>query len=99
MCLGIAGQVIETLEDSDGQLALVDVGGAHRKVNVGMLQGQGLVAGDWVLVHLGFALERLDPAQAQHVMSGLELFGHPDGTESAPMPESDVPARAQPASG
>ncbi len=58
MCLGIPGQVIEMLEGYGGQLALVDVSGAQRKINIGMLEldQQHLAPGDWVLIHMGFAL-------------------------------------------
>ena len=60
MCLGIPGQVIEMLEGYGGQLALVDVSGAPRKINIGMLEldQQDLAPGDWVLIHMGFAVER-----------------------------------------
>jgi hydrogenase expression/formation protein HypC len=79
MCLGIPGQVIEMLEGYGGQLALVDVSGAQRKINIGMLEldQQHLAPGDWVLIHMGFALERIDEAEAREVLSGLELMGRP----------------------
>ena len=77
MCLGIPGQVIELLEGYGGQLALVDVSGAPRKINIGMLEldQQDLAAGDWVLIHMGFALERIDEAEAREALIGLELMG------------------------
>ena len=59
MCLGIPGRVIRLLEGYHGQLALVDVAGAERKVNIGMLEDQSLSAGDWVVIHMGFAVERV----------------------------------------
>jgi hydrogenase expression/formation protein HypC len=79
MCLGIPGQVIEILEGYGGQLALVDVAGAPRKINIGMLEldQQDLAAGDWVLIHMGFALERIDEADAREAIIGLELMGRP----------------------
>jgi hydrogenase expression/formation protein HypC len=79
MCLGIPGQVIEMLEGYGGQLALVDVSGAQRKINIGMLEldQQNLAPGDWVLIHMGFALERVDEAEAREALSGLELIGRP----------------------
>jgi hydrogenase expression/formation protein HypC len=79
MCLGIPGQVIEMLEGYGGQLALVDVSGAQRKINIGMLEldQQDLAPGDWVLIHMGFALERVDEAEAREALSGLELMGRP----------------------
>ena len=79
MCLGIPGQVIELLDGYGGQLALVDVSGAPRKINIGMLEldQQDLAPGDWVLIHMGFALELIDEAEAQEVLAGLELMGRP----------------------
>jgi hydrogenase expression/formation protein HypC len=79
MCLGIPGQVIEMVEGYGGQLALVDVSGAARRVNVGMLEldEQDLAPGDWVLIHMGFAVERVDAAAAEQAMQGLELMGRP----------------------
>jgi hydrogenase expression/formation protein HypC len=79
MCLGIPGQVIEMVEGYGGQLALVDVSGAARKVNIGMLEldQQDLAPGDWVLIHMGFAVERVDAARAEQAMQGLELMGRP----------------------
>jgi hydrogenase expression/formation protein HypC len=79
MCLGIPGQVIEMVEGYGGQLALVDVSGAARKINIGMLEldQQDLAPGDWVLIHMGFAVERVDAAGAEQAMQGLELMGRP----------------------
>jgi hydrogenase assembly chaperone HypC/HupF len=79
MCLGIPGQVIEMLPGYRGQLALVDVSGAKRKINLGMLDPdeQDLAPGDWVLIHMGFAVERIDAAAAEEALQGLELMGRP----------------------
>jgi hydrogenase expression/formation protein HypC len=79
MCLGIPGQVIEMVEGYGGQLALVDVSGAARRVNLGMLQldQQDLAPGDWVLIHMGFAVERIDAAAAEQALKGMELMGRP----------------------
>ena len=78
MCLGIPGRVVERVEGYAGQLVLVDVQGAVRKVNAGMLE-QPLHTGDWVLLHLGFAVSVIDAAQAHRALSGLELMGRPLG--------------------
>ncbi len=77
MCLGIPGQVVGKVEGYGGQLALVDVEGAQRKVNVGMLEDQELGPGEWVLIHMGFVVERVDVAEAEKAMAGLELMGRP----------------------
>jgi hydrogenase expression/formation protein HypC len=80
MCLGIPGQVVEMLDGYEGQLALVDVAGENRKVNMGMLPEETFAPGDWVIIHMGFAIEKTDEAGARAAMSGLELLrsGEPD---------------------
>src|SRR4051794_7789318 len=74
MCLGIPGQVVELVDGYAGQLALVDVEGAKRRVNIGMLT-EPPDPGAWVLIHLGFAVEIIDAREASRAMSGLELVG------------------------
>jgi hydrogenase maturation protein HypF len=74
MCLGIPGQVVEIVDGYAGQLALVDVVGAQRRVNIGMLDTPP-DRGAWVLIHLGFAVEVIDAARAGQAMAGLELIG------------------------
>ncbi|MGV0792578.1 HypC/HybG/HupF family hydrogenase formation chaperone [Mycolicibacterium sp. XJ1819] len=75
MCLGIPGQVVGMLAGYGDQLALVDVAGEQRKVNVGMLDGQTFSPGDWVIIHMGFVVEKTDRAGAEAAMAGLELLG------------------------
>ncbi|MCL2535137.1 MAG: HypC/HybG/HupF family hydrogenase formation chaperone [Nocardiaceae bacterium] len=77
MCLGIPGQVVRILDGYGGQLALVDVEGRERKVNIGMLEDVALGPGDWVVIHMGFAVERVDREGAERAMAGLELMGRP----------------------
>jgi hydrogenase assembly chaperone HypC/HupF len=74
MCLGIPGRVVEIVPGYADQLALVDVDGAQRRVNVGMLDAPPQ-PGEWVLIHMGFAVETTDAAGAEEAMSGLELMG------------------------
>ena len=76
MCLGIPGQVVQVLDEYDGQLTLVDVQGARRKVNLGILEAPP-VSGDWILIHMGFAMEVIDQAQAEQALTGLETMGRP----------------------
>lgn len=76
MCLGIPGRVIEVLDGNAGQLAMVDVQGAHRTINIGMLD-EPPAPGDWMLIHMGFAMELVDAAQAEAALSGLEMMGRP----------------------
>lgn len=75
MCLGIPGKIVELLDGYGGQLAMVDVAGVQRKINIGLLEDGPLEAGDWIVIHMGFALERVDAAGAERAMSGLELMG------------------------
>jgi hydrogenase expression/formation protein HypC len=81
MCLGIPGQVIELLEGYGNQLALVEVAGVRRKINIGLLDEGPLEPGSWVLIHMGFALERVDPDGAERAMGGLELMGRPRASD------------------
>jgi hydrogenase expression/formation protein HypC len=83
MCLGIPGQVVRMLDGYNDQLALVDVVGEHRKVNVGMLPEETFAPGDWVIIHMGFVVEKTDKAGAEEAMAGLKLMGsgsEPEGT-------------------
>ena len=77
VCLGIPGQVVERVAGYEGQLAVVDVVGGRRRVNVGMLADEPLEPGDWVLIHVGFAVEKIDEETAQQARAGLELMGRP----------------------
>ncbi|MFJ3709468.1 MULTISPECIES: carbamoyltransferase HypF [unclassified Streptomyces] len=74
MCLGIPGRVVEIVDGYAGQLALVDVEGAQRRVNIGMLD-EPPGCDDWVLLHMGFAVELIDRAKAREALSGLEMMG------------------------
>jgi hydrogenase expression/formation protein HypC len=76
MCLGIPGRVVEMVEGYGDQLALVDVEGARRRINIGMLD-EAPPPGQWVLIHMGFAVQLTDAAGAESAMSGLELMGRP----------------------
>jgi hydrogenase expression/formation protein HypC len=77
MCLAIPGQVIE-LVDPVNHIARVDVVGVRRNVNVGLLaedDGGGAQPGDWVLIHVGFALSKVDEEEAHATLSLLEKMG------------------------
>ncbi|MGH9078456.1 MAG: HypC/HybG/HupF family hydrogenase formation chaperone [Acidimicrobiales bacterium] len=69
MCLGIPGQVVD-LDDAAQHLATVDVSGVRRQVNVGLVLGDegGLEVGDWVLIHVGFAMARIDEDEAARTL-------------------------------
>jgi len=75
MCLAIPAQVIELI-DEQKRLALVDIAGLRRNVNVGLLDDDGGVRpGDWVLIHVGFALSRVDEQEAHATLRLLEQMG------------------------
>ncbi|MDQ3641732.1 MAG: HypC/HybG/HupF family hydrogenase formation chaperone, partial [Actinomycetota bacterium] len=65
MCLGIPGQVVEIIDPADHR-ATVDVDGVRREVNVGLVMGDagGIKVGDWVLIHVGFAMTKIDEEEA-----------------------------------
>ena len=84
MCLGIPGRVVGMLDGYGGQLALVDVAGEHRKVNIGMLPDETFAPGDWVIIHMGFVVEKTDKAGADAAMDGLELMGRGRDEEFPP---------------
>ncbi len=76
MCLAIPGQIVEMV-DAENRLAMVDVAGVRRTVNVGLLdvEGPGVGAGDWVLIHVGFAISQVDEEEARATRSLLERMG------------------------
>ena len=84
MCLGIPGQVISMLDGYGDQLALVDVAGESRKVNIGMLPEETFSSGDWVIIHMGFVVEKTDKAGADAAMAGLKLMGSGPDTSTDP---------------
>ncbi len=71
MCLGIPAQVIEIV-DEERRLAKVDLGGVRRDVSIALLEGE-CVPGEWVVVHVGFALDRIDEEQARETIALIEL--------------------------
>jgi hydrogenase expression/formation protein HypC len=82
MCLAIPGQILEVV-DEPNRLARVDVAGVRRIVNVGLLDGDDPPAGpgDWVLIHVGFAMSRVDEAEALETRRMLEALGAEYETE------------------
>jgi hydrogenase expression/formation protein HypC len=78
MCLAIPGQIVEIV-DEENRLARVDVAGVRRNVNIGLLDaddgGGGVEPGDWVLIHVGFALSQVDEEEALETRRLLEQMG------------------------
>lgn len=79
MCLGIVGRVV-SLSGRHPDLADVDVAGAVREINVAIIREEGLEVGDWILIHAGFAMEKIDEATAKEQISAIaEYTGAPEG--------------------
>jgi hydrogenase expression/formation protein HypC len=76
MCLAIPGQIIEIV-DPINQIAKVDVVGVRRNVNVSLFADEngGIAPGDWVLIHVGFAISRIDEEEARATRELLEAMG------------------------
>ena len=81
MCLAIPGQIVEMVDEAN-RLARVDVAGVQRNVNVGLLDSEmvaggtaGVQPGDWVLIHVGFALSKVDEEEALATRKLLEQMG------------------------
>ena len=80
MCLGIPGRLVEFV-DSNDHLARADVSGVTRVINIGLLEDEPLELGDWVLIHVGFAMSRIDEEEANLALASLKLMGQAYGDE------------------
>jgi hydrogenase expression/formation protein HypC len=89
MCLGIPGQLTE-FHESHEHPARVNVNGVSRLINIGLLEDEGLEIGDWVLIHVGFAMSKIDEEEAQRALEGLQLMGRAYTDELEAMAESRV---------
>ncbi len=78
MCLGVPGQIVEIV-DTELMIAAADVAGVRRKVNITCIVDEthpvGACIGDWVLIHVGFAMARIDEAEAAETMKVLTAMG------------------------
>lgn len=79
MCLAIPGKIVELL-DQDRDLVVVDVMGVRRRVDIGLLQDDRPVKGDWVLIHVGFAMSKISEVDALDQLRMLTELGE---TEAA----------------
>ena len=93
MCLAIPGRVVKVVDDAN-QLAQVDVAGVKRTVNVGLLDGYGeqagALVGQWVLIHVGFALSRIDEQEAMATLDLLQQMGAAYDQELQELSESAI---------
>jgi hydrogenase expression/formation protein HypC len=74
MCLAIPGRIVEMV-DEENSIAKVEIGGVRRNVNVGMLDAEDAAVGNYVLVHVGFAMTRIDEEEAKETLRVLEEIG------------------------
>jgi hydrogenase expression/formation protein HypC len=74
MCLAIPGRIVELITDP-APLALVEVTGVRRRVDLGLLQDDMPKVGDWVLIHVGFAMSRISEEQATEQMRMIAMLG------------------------
>jgi hydrogenase expression/formation protein HypC len=74
MCLAIPGKIVELVRDQP-HLALVEVTGVRRRVDLGLLENDRPVVGDWVLIHVGFAMSKISEHDATEQMQTLMLLG------------------------
>jgi hydrogenase expression/formation protein HypC len=77
MCLAIPGKIVELL-DEDRSLAVVDVLGVRRRVDLGLLPDGSSIPGDWVLIHVGFAMSKISEADALQTLRMLDELGESD---------------------
>ncbi|MGH3565882.1 MAG: HypC/HybG/HupF family hydrogenase formation chaperone [Pseudonocardia sp.] len=92
MCLGIPGEVIELMAENE-DLAMVSVEGVKRAVNIGLLRDDGvldLAPGDWILIHVGFALSKIDEAEAKASLDFLTGLGDAYTEELEALATSDI---------
>jgi len=104
MCLGIPGQLIDIVDLSEHR-AIADVDGVRREINVNLVEGEpgGIKVGDWVLIHVGFAMSRIDEEEAARTLSFIkelgslyddELAQFAAGGSEVPMDETGAPLAA-----
>lgn len=87
MCLGIPGQII-AIHDAANHLAMVEVSGVRRLINIAFIVDEdrppAACVGDWVLVHVGFAMSRLDEEEAMRTLALLRELGESEEAGDAP---------------
>lgn len=85
MCLGIPGRIVELGDHPD--LVTADVFGARRQISVGIIEDT-VRPGDWVLIHVGFALSKLDEGEVRLATQSLDMLGGGASESGVPEPES-----------
>lgn len=90
MCLGIPGQLVDLEAAAHPHLATVEVTGVRRQINIGLLEDEPLQVGDWVLIHVGFAMSKIDEDEAARALEGLQLMGQAYDEELMALSESQI---------
>jgi hydrogenase expression/formation protein HypC len=88
VCLGIPGRLVD-FDATNPHLATVEVTGVRRRINVGLLEDEPLAVGDWVLIHVGFAMSRIDEDEAARALDGLRMMGSGFDAELAELLRTD----------
>ena len=89
MCLGIPGQIVEIVDETF-QIAKVDVSGVKRGVCIALLVEEGVSPGDWVLIHVGFAMSKIDEREALETMQILQEMGEAYDDELKMLHQSQI---------
>jgi hydrogenase expression/formation protein HypC len=89
MCLGIPAQIIEIVDETF-QIAKVDVSGVKRGVSIALLASEGVAPGDWVLIHVGFAMSKINESEAQAALKGLQALDQIYTDELQMLQESQI---------
>lgn len=89
MCLGIPGRIVE-LVDQELHIAKVEVSGVRRNVHVGLVAPDGIAVDDWVLIHVGFAISKIDEAEARATLDLLQAMGDAYEQELEELRQSEI---------
>jgi hydrogenase expression/formation protein HypC len=89
MCLGIPGQILDIVDD-ENSIAKVDVSGVKRNVSIALVRPEGIEPGDWVLIHVGFAMSKIDESEAHETMRALYSMGDIYSDELKMLNESQI---------
>jgi hydrogenase expression/formation protein HypC len=90
VCLAIPGRIVEFLSGNADQLAVVDVVGVKRKINIGLMEDEDLQIGDYILIHVGFAMSKINESEAAEALSMLEMMGQSFDDELRAVAESSI---------
>ncbi|MBI1258266.1 MAG: HypC/HybG/HupF family hydrogenase formation chaperone [Chloroflexi bacterium] len=89
MCLGIPGQIVEFVDEAN-DIAKVEVSGVRRNISVALVRPEGIAIGDWVLIHVGFAMSKIDEQEAQETLQLLRELGAAYDSEVELLSSSEV---------